>query len=133
MPEARPTVAIAVLLLAHEPPPNEFDNTVVPPLAQALGVPVIAGGVTFTTKGVAAIQVDGKVYVMAAVPPETPVTTPVEEIEATVGLELDHVPAPASIRLVVYPTQTLGVPPIAAGNALTVTVVDAGQIDPGGA
>ena len=70
---------------------------------------------------------------MLVVPPDMPVTTPVVEIEPMAGTLLLHTPVPASERAVVLPMQTLVVPPIAAGKVLTVTVVTAGQIDPGGA
>ena len=70
---------------------------------------------------------------MFVVPPDKPETTPVVETVATDGLLLVHIPDPASINAVVDPIQTLGVPPMAAGVALTVTVAIAGQIDPGGA
>ena len=64
------------------------------------------------------------VYEIVVVPAETPVTTPVFEMVATAGAELLQTPAAvASVRAVVFPTQTLFVPPIAAGaagSALTV-------------
>ena len=54
-----------------------------------------------------------------------PDTTPVAEIEPSAILLLLHVP-PAGVLFseVVSPKQTLVVPVIAVGNALTVTIVD---------
>ncbi len=60
---------------------------------------------------------------MVAVPPETPVTTPVPE--ATVAMPVFvvvHVPGPlASLSVVVSNGQTNVVPVILEGNATTVT------------
>ena len=61
IPDPIPTVAIDVAPLVHDPPVMASDKVVVPPLAQVLGVPAIAEGAMFTTTGVAAIQVEGKV------------------------------------------------------------------------
>ena len=64
------------------------------------------------------------VYEIVVVPAERPVTTPLFETVATVGAELLHTPeSVTSLRAVVLPTQTLFVPPMAAGvpgSALTV-------------
>ncbi len=59
------------------------------------------------------------------VPPAIPVITPVEEpTVATAVLLLVHVPLPAaSVKVIVDPAQTGVLPEIAAGRALTVTVV----------
>ncbi len=58
---------------------------------------------------------------MTAVPAVMPVTIP--EAEPTVALaEPDvHVPPPEFVRVVVPPTHTVGVPPLAPGGLLTVT------------
>ena len=65
------------------------------------------------------------------VPADTPVTTPVEATVATpVELEL-HVPPPAaSVRLVVVPTHSVGVPVIvpATGSGFTVMVLVAVKV-----
>jgi hypothetical protein len=61
---------------------------------------------------------------MMLVPAETPDTTPVDETVATDVEPLVHAPPDvASVRLVVLPAQTLAVPVMAAGDALTVTTV----------
>lgn len=133
IPDPAPTVAIAVDPLVQVPPVMPSLSAVVPPLAQVVRVPDIAVGAILTTTGATAIQVEGKVYVIFVVPPDKPATTPVAEIDPTAGLLLDHIPVPASLRTVVLPIHTLGVPPMAAGKVLTVTVATAGQIEPGGA
>jgi hypothetical protein len=48
-PVELPTVATAVLLLLHVPPPVAHESVVEPP-AQALVVPVIAAGTEFTVR-----------------------------------------------------------------------------------
>ena len=52
-----------------------------------------------------------------------PETTPEGLTAATDGLELSHVPPPASLKVVVLPTQALVVPVIGPGNGSTVTDV----------
>ncbi len=66
---------------------------------------------------------------MLTTPAATPVTTPVPEPTVAIDvLPLLHVPPPvASERVVVLPTQTVGVPVIADGNAETVTTSVAKQ------
>ena len=66
---------------------------------------------------------------MVTTPDVTPVTVPeVEPIVATPVLLLLHTPPlVASVSVVVKPTQTLVVPPIAAGFGLTVKLVIAIQ------
>ena len=66
---------------------------------------------------------------MVAVPPDTPLTTPVvEPIEATPEPLLLHVPPPViSLNVVVLPVHTDVVPEIPLGAAFTVTVVVAEQ------
>ena len=80
-------------------------------------------GIGLTVNGVIAIQPVGKVYVILTVPAVMPDTTPEEEpTVATVVLLLVQLPpAEPSVNVVVWPIQTLAVPPIAAGNGFTVT------------
>ena len=60
-----------------------------------------------------------------------PVTTPEVPTMALAGILLDHVPPEvASLKDVVDPTQTVGVPVIMAGSALTVITADAEQPAP---
>ena len=59
---------------------------------------------------------------MSVVPPAIPVTIPVvEPIVPTAAVLLLHVPAEASVSVVVLPTQTVFVPLIEPGNGFTVT------------
>jgi hypothetical protein len=65
------------------------------------------------------------VYVIVAVPSETPTRTPVDEpIAATAVLLLVHTPpGVASLSVVVVPAQIVVVPVIGDATALTVTTV----------
>ena len=62
---------------------------------------------------------------------DSPVTTPAELTTAIEVAMLLHVPPPASDKEIVKPEHTLiGVPRIAVGKGLTVTVVDVKQPEP---
>ena len=62
------------------------------------------------------------------VPAATPVAIPVDEpIVATPVDELLQVPPPVLVSVVVNPSQTVVVPPIADGNGLTVIASTAKQ------
>ena len=104
-------------------------NWVVDP-TQTVSVPVIVGK-AFTVTAVLALflhplALAAVVYTIVAVPAATPVTNPDVLTIARVGVELLQVPpVVVSVKAVVLPTQTLLVPPIAAGavgRAYTVTV-----------
>jgi hypothetical protein len=125
-PVTRPvesTVALPLLLLLHVPPVVALLKDVVAPI-HTLIVPDIADGAVLIVTTLVIIQPVASVYVISEVPADIPVTTPVEEpTVATVGLLLLHVPPDVVfVRLVVAPTQATTVPPIAAGNGLTVSV-----------
>src|ERR1043165_9320188 len=60
---------------------------------------------------------------MVDVPLVRPATVPEAVMVATLVLLLCHVPPIALVSMVVSPWQTDNVPPVAAGNALTVMVV----------
>lgn len=62
------------------------------------------------------------VKVIVEVPTATPIAMPDAAPIVVKPLLLVHVPAPALVSVVVVPTHTDGVPPMAAGSALTVTV-----------
>jgi hypothetical protein len=65
---------------------------------------------------------------MVDVPPVLPVTIPAASTVATVVLLLLQVPpVVVLVSVVVCPAHTIGVPPIAAGEAITVTTIDAVQ------
>jgi len=95
-------------------PPSHADNT--PPIG--------AGAALIETVEVAMQPVFVAVKVIVAVPPEIPVTTPVEElIVATPGEPLIHVPPPSVglLNIIVAPGQTGVAPVVAAGRLYTVT------------
>ena len=90
-PDVPSTVAIAVLLLVHEPEVGVADN-VVAEVAQTVVVPEITG-VTPNTVTVNVLLRPIALYVITAVPVATPVTIPDDEpTEATEALLLTHVP-----------------------------------------
>ena len=135
-PEVGSTVAILVLELDHAPPVDvelnvvvEFMQMVCPPLK----VPA-EGGVEIVTVRVAVTSthppVPVIVYVIIAVPADTPVMAP--EVGSTVAilvLELVHAP-PVTVEpnVVVPPTQIvcvpLRVPALVAGVTVTVITLD---------
>ena len=60
-----------------------------------------------------------------------PVTIPVDDPIVAMPVDPEfHVPPPASIKDVVRPAHTTGVPLIADGSAFTVTIVVAGTPHP---
>jgi hypothetical protein len=124
IPVEDPMVAINVLPLAQVPPPGLPLSVVVEPTQTlALGLAIIVGnGFTVTTAVMR--QPVGAVYVTKHVGAPIPVTIPVDApIFNIAGQALLHVPpAVAFVRLVVEPTQTDSVPPIAGGFGLTVAM-----------
>ena len=120
-PEVEFTVAAAVLLLLHVPP-DVASVKVVVRVAQRVLAPVTAAGVGLTVNGVDTAQPVGNVNVIVNVPADAPETIPVlAPTDAKVGLLLVHVEVPeTSVSVVVEPTQTFVIPPIAAGNGFTV-------------
>jgi hypothetical protein len=96
----------------------------------AFKVPVMGAGEGFTVTIAVLLQpVAFNTKVIVAVPAATPVTTPLlVPIAAMVALLELQVPAPdALVNVVVSKGQTDKVPPMAAGNPLTDTVVTAVQ------
>jgi len=128
VPVEDPIVATPVLLLLHTPPLVELVNVVVKP-THTLVVPPIAAGFGLTVKLVTAIQPVLSVYVIVTTPSVMPVTVPdVEPMVATAVLLLLHTPPLViSVNVIVKPTHTLLVPPMAAGFGLTVKLVTAIQ------
>ena len=130
MPAIRPAtvpvalmLAIVVLLLLHAPPLVRSPSTVVASEHREK-VPVIAYGSGFTVTVACAMQpVVAAVYVIVAVPGAAPVIAPVADpAVATVVLPLLQVPAP-SLSVVPDPEHIVSIPPMAGGNAFTVTMV----------
>jgi hypothetical protein len=116
IPVAAPTVANVGLLLVQVEAPDPLVSVLVLP-SQTLAVPPIAAGSGLTTTGMLAKQPEAIVYIILGVPAPTPVTIPVPApTEAIAPLLVDHVPPAIEFdNVVVDPTHTVAVPPIAAG------------------
>lgn len=122
MPKLQFTDAFKVLLLLHNPPGTVvLDNNALVP-THMIEAPVIEEAFTDAITDV--LQPVNAVYVITAVPPDTPVINPVEElIEATARLLLvQNPPVTASLSVVVAPWQIDSVPVMDGGTALTVTI-----------
>jgi hypothetical protein len=122
IPVDEPTVALAVLLLIHEPPPVVLANVVDDP-AHIVAVPVIAATELLTVTILLALVPHPVEYVILAVPAVTPETTPVEELTVAIArLELVHVPlATELLNVTVDEGHSTDVPVMAAGTPFTVT------------
>ena len=126
------TVAAAVLLLLHAPPPVPLLVKVVVEPTQTDEAPVTepALGNAFTTMlavAVAVPQTPETVYVIVALPEPTPVTTPFTEFTvATVILLLLQLPplAPLLVKVVVEPTHTADEPLTVPALGMLFTVTD---------
>ena len=116
-----PMVATVVLLLAQVPPAVASESVSVLPTHSG-AIPVIPAGAGSTVTVVVRIHpVDNSVNVIGAVPAAMPVTIlDVVPTVATAVLPLCHVPVPASLSIVVEPTQTFVLPVIGPGKAFTV-------------
>jgi hypothetical protein len=121
VPVVDPMLANVLLLLVHVPGLDASVSVEVRP-THTFVVPPIAAGNAFTVIGVVTEQPVGIVYIILGVPADTPVTMPDEApAVACPGLLLVHVPPTvASLSVVVWPTQTTGVPVVATGVWLTV-------------
>lgn len=120
-PEAS-IVARDVFELLHVPPAVASVSEMIDP-TQTLVLPDIAAGKGFTVTVITDIQpVAVILYVIVAVPAETPVTTPVvaTTVAMVVLLLVHEPPVVASDRRVVEPTHTDATPVIDAGNGFTV-------------
>ena len=121
------TVAIAVLLLLHVPPPASLNVVVSPEQTVRLPKMAVGSGSTVTT-AVIKQPVDDNVYVIVVVPTVPPFTIPVADPIVALVLLLVHVPPPvASLNVVVSPKHTLRSPSIAVGTGFTVTTAVALQ------
>ena len=128
IPVVRPIVATVVVLLVHVPPVTASLNVMVPPMHTPVGPRIDVGeGLTLIT--VVVQQPVGNLYVIVAVPRDTPVTIPLLiPTVATDVLLLVHVPpAVGSLIDMVAPTQTAVGPVIVPGSGFTVTVIVAAQ------
>jgi len=118
------TVAMLLFALVHVPPPASVNDVVDD--THTLSVPEIAPGNGLIVTGIEVLQpVVVSVKDIVAVPPETPVTTPLPPlVPAMLLLLVVHVPAPeALLSVVVRPIHAAVVPDILAGKANIVTVL----------
>ena len=114
-------VATPVAELLHIPPATPSESVMVN-VWQTGALPTIADGCGLTVTTAVLLQPPAMVYVIVAVPADTPVTSPVADTVAVPVLL--HVPLPvASVSAVVDPAHTLKVPVMAAGVGFTVTSV----------
>jgi hypothetical protein len=121
-PEAS-TVAMPGNALLHVPPDVVFVTTAAEPTHTFVAPPIAAGSAFTVTVVVERQPVALIVYDISAKPALAPVTVPSPLIVAMDGALLLHTPpGVASERFVVEPSQTTGVPEIAAGVGLTVCV-----------
>ena len=120
-PDVELTLAMPEALLAHVPPVGVELNVVVEPI-QTDAVPVIAVGEVLTVTVATDSQPVPREYVIFAVPAATPDTTPVVEFTVAVPVApLVHIPPVGEqLNVVVDPVQTVRVPVIAPGAAVTV-------------
>ena len=125
------TVAMAVLLLLHVPPPTISLSPVVNPV-QTLVTPVI-GDSGFTVTNTELGQPVGPVYIIFTVPPDifTPVTFPEASMVAIAPLVLLQVPpVVASLSDITEPGHTGTEPTMGNGNGFTVTTALVEQMPP---
>ena len=118
------TVATAVLVLLHTPPPVASVSVIVLPEHTTGAAGNIATGAVFTVATVVA-EHPAFVYEIVEVPTPAPVTSPAVEIVATVVVALLHTPPTVpSVKVTVPPRHIVtGTAAIAAGVALTVIIV----------
>jgi hypothetical protein len=121
------TVAMLVLELLHVPPFTALLSVIVAPEHTARGPNIAPGFAGTVTTVVVKHPVVAAINVITDVPALTPVTLPPPTgpgvTVATLGVALVHVPPPGAVfvKLVTAPIQTVVVPAISGGNALTVT------------
>lgn len=119
------TGAIADGVLVHVPPAVASLSVVVLPVHTVV-VPVIAAGNGLTVMTADTLQPLGaRVYTAVAVEGTVtvpPVTTPVPRPIVAGPLMLQEPPPVALVSVMVLPLHTLAGPPMAAGNAVTVTM-----------
>jgi hypothetical protein len=121
IPEEAPTVATPVAPEDHVPPAVAFINVMVVPW-QTDVAPLIAVS-AFTEMTIVAVQPKLVVYVIVAVPTDTPLRVLELLMVATAVLLLAHVPPPAmSLSVMFPPGQTVAAPEIGA-MGLTVMVL----------
>ena len=131
IPVAEPILAIAVNELVQVPPEVALVNVVLAP-AQTAEDPAIAAGEELTVIVAVEVQPVGKVYVITAVPDETPFRIPVvlPIVAIDVLLLLHDPPVVVFVSVVFVPAQTDKVPDIAAGSGFVTTVTELPEEQP---
>lgn len=116
------TIAIVGELLLHVPLIVALLKLVVPP-AHTWLLPLIAAGSGLTTILDTVLHEVGNVYVMLALPADTPVATPALLIVAIAMLLLVHAPPGlVLLKFVVMPWHTFKLPLIGIGSGFTFTL-----------
>ena len=116
------TVATVVPPLVHVPPVVPSVNVIVEPTQNDEDAGIVDGA-ALTVIIVVTVQPVPNEYVISDVPDNTPVTTPVPAIVATVVVPLVHVPPVVpSVKVIVVPAQNEDEAGIADGKPFTVTV-----------
>lgn len=129
-PEPAPMVALAGLLLVHDSPGAVGQVAILVLPTHTPMLPSMAAGNGFTVTP-ATLKQPFFVYVIMGVPGARPITTPVALTVPKVTLLLAHVPpVVVLLSVVVAFWQTFNVPVIAAGNAITVTVLNTVHPEP---
>jgi len=115
------TVAFALSVL-HVPPVVVLVS-VVPEPSHTDAIPPMAAGFELTVTCAETVQPPPSEYTILETPGLIPATMPDNEpTVATEGTLLVQPPPPGSVNVVVAPTHTRSVPPIAGGEEITVTV-----------
>jgi hypothetical protein len=119
------TEPVAGALLLQEPPGVPLVSVIVEPWHTCDG-PAMAAGTALTVTNVEVVQPVPIEYLTDTTPCAVPVTIPDKDPtkpKEEAGVMLQVPPPTRLLRGVVAPTHTCGVPPMADGPALTVTVV----------
>ena len=117
-------VATVVVPLVHVPPAGLPVRAVDDP-SHTVSVPNMGLGNGVTVTMVVLLQPEPSAYVTDAVPDVIPVATPVVGLILMLPLGVLHVPpAGVALSVVLLPIQTVSVPLIVPGAALTVTTAD---------
>lgn len=122
IPDTTPVATLAVVgMLLFQTPPLVASVSVVVSPTHTLGVPVMAAGVSVTVTTWVVAHPVPSVYVINAVPVDTPLTTPVVPPIDIFELVLLHAPpGVASVSILINPVQIWRLPVITDGSGFTV-------------
>lgn len=126
IPDNEPTVATAMVLPDHVPPPASESVSLAS--AHTLSEPDMLSGSGLTLTNTVAAQPEPIVYEICVVPANMPVSTPVEPMVATPGaLLLQAPPEVPSVSETVLPAHNAAGPAMDDGDTCTVTAAVAIQ------